>query len=72
MDTHTTAQLQISARLLRVVSTLVANLDPVKGGKASAMRRVGEELKVLASEAGEGLSTSIHGLLVPSFSVILR
>ncbi|GAA5955444.1 hypothetical protein JCM10213_000375 [Rhodosporidiobolus nylandii] len=54
---------QASAALLRVLASLISHIDPVKGGKASAMRRAREELSEVVEELKGGLSQDVLVLL---------
>lgn len=52
MSTTPSSAVQASTKLLRVVSALIAQVDPIKGGRASVMQGLAEEVSEVLVEIG--------------------
>ncbi|GAA6035384.1 hypothetical protein JCM8097_008849 [Rhodosporidiobolus ruineniae] len=52
-----------STRLLRVLASLVVQLDPVKGIKATTLKALAEDIEDIGKEHGEGSSSDVVPLL---------
>ncbi|GAA6035333.1 hypothetical protein JCM8097_008819 [Rhodosporidiobolus ruineniae] len=52
-----------STRLLRVLASVAAQLDPVKGIKATTLKALAEDVEDIRKEHGESLSSDIRQLL---------
>ncbi|GAA6035317.1 hypothetical protein JCM8097_008814 [Rhodosporidiobolus ruineniae] len=59
-----------STRLLRVLASLAAQLDPVKGIKASTLRGFAEDIEDIRKEHGESLSSEVRQPLATAVSCL--
>ncbi|GAA6035300.1 hypothetical protein JCM8097_008806 [Rhodosporidiobolus ruineniae] len=63
MSTLTPSSVDASTRLLRILASLAAQLDPVKGIKATTLKALVEDVEDIGKGHGESLSSEVQQLL---------